>query len=142
MTNSAYIKTWVGALVPQSSYESAGLPRGGGWGAVRNILFSNFYVEGAAIGPDISEDSGDNGTFPGTSKMEISNVAFVNFTGYLSGQEKNVSAAISCSNVHPCYNIAVENVTLTVAENSTSTGTAECSYVSPGGIHGLTGTGC
>ena len=31
MTNSAYIKTWVGDLVPQSSYESAGLPRGGGW---------------------------------------------------------------------------------------------------------------
>ena len=31
MHNSAYIKTWVGDLVPQSSYESAGLPRGGGW---------------------------------------------------------------------------------------------------------------
>jgi len=31
MHNSAYIKTWVGALVPQSGYESAGLPRGGGW---------------------------------------------------------------------------------------------------------------
>jgi polygalacturonase len=29
--DSAYIKTWMGGLVPQSSYESAGLPRGGGW---------------------------------------------------------------------------------------------------------------
>jgi galacturan 1,4-alpha-galacturonidase len=31
MEDSAYIKTWMGGLVPQSSYESAGLPRGGGW---------------------------------------------------------------------------------------------------------------
>lgn len=38
MHNSAYIKTWVGALVLQSSYESAGLPRSGGWGNVRNRL--------------------------------------------------------------------------------------------------------
>lgn len=31
MHGSAYIKTWVGELVPQSNYESADLPRGGGW---------------------------------------------------------------------------------------------------------------
>lgn len=31
MESSAYIKTWVGELVPQSSYESDYLPRGGGW---------------------------------------------------------------------------------------------------------------
>lgn len=31
MHASAYIKTWVGELVPQSSYESEYLPRGGGW---------------------------------------------------------------------------------------------------------------
>jgi hypothetical protein len=31
MEDSAYIKTWMGGLVPQSSYESGGLPRGGGW---------------------------------------------------------------------------------------------------------------
>jgi hypothetical protein len=29
--DSAYIKTWMGGQVPQSSYESGGLPRGGGW---------------------------------------------------------------------------------------------------------------
>jgi galacturan 1,4-alpha-galacturonidase len=29
--DSAYIKIWMGGLVPQSSYESGGLPRGGGW---------------------------------------------------------------------------------------------------------------
>lgn len=26
-----YIKTWIGELAPQSSYESDYLPRGGGW---------------------------------------------------------------------------------------------------------------
>jgi galacturan 1,4-alpha-galacturonidase len=31
MEDGAYIKTWVGALVPQNSYESDYLPRGGGW---------------------------------------------------------------------------------------------------------------
>ena len=135
METSAYIKTWTGVLTPQSSYESAGLPRGGGWGSVRNILFSNFQVFGADNGPTITEDSGDNGTSPGTSKMEISNIvsgvlqswlalavdsaltaasreqAFVNFTGYLSGNEEaDRTVDISCSNVHPCFNIAIENV--------------------------------
>lgn len=142
METSAYIKTWIGELVYQDSYESEYQPRGGGWGSVRNILFSNFNVQGANIGPVITEDSGDNGSFPGTSLMEISNVAFVNFTGWLSGSEGNRSAEISCSDVHPCYNIAVENVTLTVSENTTDTGTAECAYISPGGVHGLSGSGC
>lgn len=31
LETAAYIKTWVGELVPQSSYESDGEPRGGGW---------------------------------------------------------------------------------------------------------------
>lgn len=31
MENGAYIKTWVGELVPQDSYESNYEPRGGGW---------------------------------------------------------------------------------------------------------------
>lgn len=82
MESSAYIKTWVGELVPQDSYESDYLPRGGGWyvqesyplnlkektcltrsprGVVTNILFENFYIEGASVGPDINQDSGDNG---------------------------------------------------------------------------------
>lgn len=143
MHNSAYIKTWIGALVPQDSYESDFLPRGGGWGSVRNVLFSNFFVQGADSGPAITEDSGDNGSYVGTSLMEISNIAYVNFTGFLGGAEKgNRTAGVSCSDVHPCYNIAFENVSLTVAENATSTGTASCSYVSAGGVHGLSGSGC
>lgn len=111
--------------------------------SVRNILFSNFLVMGADAGPSISEDSGDNGSFPGTSLMGISDVSFVNFTGYLSGNEKATQAeTVSCSNVHPCYNIAYDNVTLTLNENTTATGSGQCSYISPGGVHGLTGDGC
>jgi hypothetical protein len=29
--NSAYIKTYMGASIPQASYNSASLPNGGGW---------------------------------------------------------------------------------------------------------------
>lgn len=143
MHNSAYIKTWVGALVNQTSYESDYQPRGAGWGSVRNVRFSNFVVEGADSGPAITEDSGNNGSLSGTSLMEISNIAFVNFTGYLSGAEKNNrTASVSCSNVHPCFNIEYENVMLSISPNSSSTGTSSCSYISAGGVHGLSGSGC
>lgn len=138
MHNSAYIKTWVGALVPQSSYESAGQPRGGGWGSVRNILFSNFDVQGANSGPAISEDSGNNGSYSGTSLMEISNVAFVNFTGYID-TSSSVTSKVSCSNVHPCYNIEFDNVVLYAGQNSTTPGEGSCKYTAAGGVHGLSG---
>lgn len=71
MENGAYIKTWIGEKAPQSSYESAGLPRGGGWGVVRNILFSNFHLEGANSAAAITQDSGNNGSFSGTSNMQV-----------------------------------------------------------------------
>jgi galacturan 1,4-alpha-galacturonidase len=134
MHNSAYIKTWVGALVPQSSYESAGLPRGGGWGSIRNVLFSNFEIHGANAGPAITQDSGNNGSYSGTSLMSISNVAFVNFTGVIDTTSK--VASVSCSNVHPCYNIDFDNVVL-YAENATTAGIGSCKYTD--GVHGLEG---
>ncbi|KAG9721073.1 pectin lyase-like protein, partial [Aureobasidium melanogenum] len=148
MHGSVLIKTWVGALVAQDPsangyYENAGQPRGGGWGSVRNAQFSNFQVEGADAGPTINQNSGDNGSYAGTSLMDVSNIVFANFTGWLSGKEsKNQTASVSCSKVHPCFNVAFENVTLTTAENSTSTGTGSCSYISAGGVHGLSGSGC
>lgn len=138
MHNSAYLKTWVGALVPQSSYESAGVPRGDGWGSIRNVLFSNFNVQGASAGPSISQDSGDNGSYAGTSKMSISNVAFVNFTGWVD-TEKSVVSTVSCSEVHPCYNIDYDNVVLYPGKNATTAGTGSCKYTADGGVHGLSG---
>ena len=74
MHNSAYIKTWIGEPAPQEGYESAGAPRGGGWGEVRNILFSNFEIAGANSGPAITQGNGDNGSFAGTSNMLVSTV--------------------------------------------------------------------
>ena len=138
METSAYIKTWVGALVPQSSYESAGLPRGDGWGVVNNIRFEDFHVEGADAGPLITQDSGDNGSFPGTSKIEISNVAFVNFTGYTW---TDTTASISCSNVHPCFNIAIEGLDLQVNQTG-DVGSETCQYNARGGVHGLNSSSC
>ena len=76
MGAGSYVKTWIGELAPQGtgqgSYESAGLPRGGGWGDVRNILFSNFNIMGANRAAAISQDSGNNGSFSGTSNMLVS----------------------------------------------------------------------
>jgi hypothetical protein len=66
--NAAYIKTWVGELVKggDRDYESDWKPRGGGWGSVTNLLFSNFEVVGARAGGVVSQNSGDNGSFAGT----------------------------------------------------------------------------
>ncbi|KAK3675170.1 hypothetical protein LTR78_005104 [Recurvomyces mirabilis] len=91
--NAAYIKTWVGELVSggDRDYESDYQPRGAGWGSVTNMLFSNFQVFGAKAGGVISQNSGDNGTAAGTSNMLVSNIAFVNFTGYLDNRPTTAS---------------------------------------------------
>ncbi|KAL2223010.1 putative galacturan 1,4-alpha-galacturonidase C [Thermoascus aurantiacus ATCC 26904] len=138
MHNSAYIKTWVGVPVPQDSYESGGVPRGGGWGSVTNILFSNFHIQGADSGPAITQDNGNNGSFSGTSLMTISNVAFVNFTGYTNGRS-DVTSKISCSKVHPCYNIAFQDVSISPGKNGTGPGKGSCKYTAESGVHGLDG---
>ncbi|TKA56114.1 putative galacturan 1,4-alpha-galacturonidase C, partial [Friedmanniomyces simplex] len=135
--NAAYIKTWVGKLVSggDRDYESDFLPRGGGWGSVTNMLFSNFHVYGASAGGVVSQDSGDNGTAKGTSNMLISNVAFVNFTGYLN--DRPTTASVSCSERQPCYNIDYRNYTLYTSNNDTSTGVASCEWTETGGVHGV-----
>ncbi|KAF2660913.1 glycoside hydrolase family 28 protein [Lophiostoma macrostomum CBS 122681] len=135
--NAAYIKTWVGELVSggDRDYESDYQPRGAGWGSVTNMLFSNFEVFGAKAGGVISQNSGDNGSFAGTSNMLVSNVAFVNFTGYLDN--KATTASVSCSTRQPCYNIEYKNYTLYTSANMSSTGTAKCKWTEQGGVHGV-----
>ena len=94
-------------------------------------------MQGAAIGPMITQDNGDNGSYEGTSKMEISNIAFVNFTGYTLAT-KNQTASITCSAVHPCFNIALQNVSLAAAENGTEMEAhGTCEYVAPNGVSGM-----
>ena len=134
----AYIKTWVGELVSggDRDYESDYQPRGGGWGGVRNMLFSNFQLFGAGGGGIVTQNSGDNGTAAGTSNMLVSNVAFVNFTGYLD--DSNELGSVSCSRRQPCYNIDYKNVTLYTSENRTELATeVSCALNEPGGVHGV-----
>lgn len=135
--NAVYIKTWVGQLVSggDRDYESDYQPRGGGWGAVRNLLFSNFEVHGASAGGVITQNSGDNGTAAGTSNMLVSNVAFVNFTGYLDN--KQTTASVSCSTRNPCYNIEYANYTLHTSANGTDLGSAKCKWTEEGGVRGV-----
>lgn len=111
-------------------------------GVVRNIVFSNFNIAGASSGPNINEDSGDNGNYVGTSKLEISNIAFVNFTGYISTQARQ-TAAISCSKVYPCYNISFKGIDLATTKGGTPEGaTGSCQFVANKGVSGMTGNGC
>ncbi|KAF1990897.1 glycoside hydrolase family 28 protein [Aulographum hederae CBS 113979] len=143
MHNSAYIKTWVGVPVAQreGDYESAGLPRGGGWGSVTNITFSNFVIEGADSGPAITQENGGNGKVEaGSSLMRISDVRFVNFTGFLSGGGRGSS--VSCSRREPCEGIRFEGMSVTVEEGSSRMVGARCKFVGEGGVVGLEGDGC
>ncbi|KAL4924599.1 pectin lyase fold/virulence factor [Aspergillus undulatus] len=98
-----YIKTWMGHLVPQDR----GVPRGGGWGVVRNITFSNFDVSESSRAVVITHDNGNNGSFEGTSKMEISEILFENFTGVLGS---NNDVTVDCSEVNPCFDVVFEGL--------------------------------
>jgi galacturan 1,4-alpha-galacturonidase len=102
-------------------------------------------VEGAEAGPEINQDSGNNGmrAFEGSSLLGVENVVFVNWTGWLHLEEgERETASISCSRVNPCYNIEVRNVSLVVAEDSTDTGVGKCRFTEQGGVRGLSGSGC
>lgn len=98
-------------------------------GVVQNIRFENFFAQGSKIGPEITQDGGNNGSYSGTSMMEISSIAFVNFTGYTTGGKGIKTVSIS-SNVHPCYNIALRNISLASATNGTQyPAQGTCSYI-------------
>jgi galacturan 1,4-alpha-galacturonidase len=142
MHNSAYIKTWVGTPLTQKkdSYESAGVPRGGGWGNVRNITFSNFNIEGADVGASITQDNGNDGSHGGTSKLEISKILFENFRGYLSG--RSTIASINCSKVKPCKGIEFRNMKIKESKGGEGIGEGKCKNVQKGEVKGLSGSGC
>ena len=102
---------------------------------MQNIRFENFFVQGSNIGPEITQDSGNNGSYSGTLLMEISNIGLVNFTGHTTGGNGNRTASINFSNVYPCYNVALYNVNLARAANKTAyPAQGTCSYITPGGV--------
>lgn len=123
----------MGHLVPQDNYESEGEPRGGGWGKVRNLLLSNFELENVSCGPFITQNNGDNGSFAGTSKMEVSNIVFRNFTGTLKDVEDGRLGDINCSEANPCFDIYFEDM-----DGLESSG-GSCRLTKPGTIFGLPG---
>ena len=125
----------MGHEVPQEGYESAGVPRGGGWGVVKNVTFENVDVTSATRGLSISQNNGDNGTYAGTSKMEISDVRFKNFHGTLSNTAN--AFAISCSKVYPCYGLIFSDINQVSTTGVAVQGT--CKWYKSGGITGLSG---
>jgi hypothetical protein len=142
MHNSAYIKTWIGGQAMQkNSYESAGQPRGGGWGRVRNVTFSNFDIQGADGAPSVNQDQGNNGNYTGTSKMEVSKITWENFTGYLNGKS-SITASLVCSKVHPCSDLTFRNMKLRPKKAADGFGQSRCKNVKAGSTKGLKGDGC
>ncbi|KAL0945023.1 extracellular exo-polygalacturonase [Colletotrichum truncatum] len=135
MRFGVYIKTWIGELAPQSHYENAGQPRGRGWGRVRNILFSNVHYERVNNAPSIHQNNGNNGSFAGTSNMEVSHVTFANFTGTLSGTSNRVS--LTCSQRHPCGNITFKDINLLTSSGTNTTCTGR--WTVPETVTGLSG---
>lgn len=70
--------------------------------------------------------------------MEISNIAFVNITGYTTGGKGNQTA--SCSTAHPCYNIALRNISLgSVANGAPYPPQGTCTYIAPGCVSEMNG---
>ncbi|KAL4770825.1 pectin lyase fold/virulence factor [Aspergillus nidulans var. acristatus] len=132
-----YIKTWMGELVPQpDSYESDYKPRGGGWGVVRNIVLEDIDVSGARRGVLVSEDNGaeNNSSAKGTSKMEISGVRFVDYSGTLSSSNR---VTVDCSNVNPCFDISFEGWDVLTQDGDELTG--RCKWMAKDGVTGLDG---
>lgn len=73
--------------------------------------------------------------------MLISNIAFVNFTGYVDSSSR--TAAISCSTRNPCYNIANRNISLALTQGGTVEGAVgTCKYTAENAVYGMTGSGC
>lgn len=116
---------------------------------MKNIRFENFDIQGAATGFAISQDSGDilNGTYKGTSNMEISNIEFVNVTGYMEGGITShgipvnySNPTVSCSSRHPCFGIVLDDVRFAGGkEGREKPAVGTCSYVREGGVRGLVG---
>ncbi|EIT72715.1 hypothetical protein AO1008_03553 [Aspergillus oryzae 100-8] len=122
----------------KDSYDSAGLPRGGGRGNVSNLIFSNFEAQGANIGPTINQNQGDNGSYSGTSRMTVSDIIFANCTGYVTN-EGEVTSTVTCSENHPCYDIYYDNVVLYQGKNASEPGIGSCKWTTDNGVHGLEG---
>lgn len=106
--NAAYIKTWQGVPVNDSSNGDGG---GGGPGYVKNITFRNFQIENVGLPIQISQCiySEADAKDCETSKMAVSNVAWENFNGT---SKYNIAASLHCAATHPCPDIFFRDVNI------------------------------
>jgi len=107
---AAYIKTWQGLVIATSVNGDAG---GGGSGLVRNITFRNFKNINVALPIMITQciyTEGSGADTCETSKMQIEDVTFANFTGT---SRYNIAASLHCAASHPCPDIYLQDVNIT-----------------------------
>ena len=108
-TDGAYIKTWQGQQQGATSNGDAG---GGGSGYVRNVTFRNFQLTNVALPIQITQCiySESAAKSCDTSKMQISDITWQNFTGT---SRYNVAASLHCAKSHPCPAIFFKGVNIT-----------------------------
>ncbi|KAK3621011.1 hypothetical protein LTR56_023054 [Elasticomyces elasticus] len=107
--DGGYIKTWQGVHQGASGNGDGG---GGGSGIIRNITFRNFEVTNVNLPIQISQciySETIGADTCETSKMNISDVTFENFTGT---SRYNVAASLHCAGVHHCRDIYFQNVNI------------------------------
>ena len=74
--------------------------------------------------------------------MQISNIVFANWTGWVEGKNGR-TAQVSCSKRRPCRGIVLQDVNLAPSEGAKPVrAQGSCSNIEPGGVKGLTGSGC
>ncbi|KAF2180071.1 glycoside hydrolase family 28 protein [Zopfia rhizophila CBS 207.26] len=116
MQYCVYIRIWIRTPIPQSSYVSSGLPRGGGWGNISYITFSN-------------------------SAFKARTVLLRSFKTAETMEAFRERGSASCRKANPLYDIQFENVRLRNQESGTENVNGTCKYIK-GGIHGLKSSRC
>jgi len=74
--------------------------------------------------------------------MDISDIHFINFTGYTNYRAAKPTqiSSISCSLVHPCFDIFYQNFSVSAGQNAVpATSITTCAYIAPNGVHGVQG---
>lgn len=109
-SDGGYIKTWQGVYQSSTGNGDGG---GGGSGIIHNITFRNFEVTNVALPIQISQciySETVGADTCETSKMNISDITFENFTGT---SRYNIAASLHCADVHHCPGIYFKNVNIT-----------------------------
>jgi galacturan 1,4-alpha-galacturonidase len=105
--NAAFIKTWQGVPVDNSSNGHGG----GGSGYVRNVTFRNFLLDQINLPIQITQCiySEADPSLCESSKMAISDITWQNITGTTT---YNIAASLHCALGHPCPGIQFVDVAL------------------------------